>query len=308
MPACGWGWAGRRQPVASRLLVTGANGQLGRELLRRGAARGFTTVGQARAELDITDQDAVERAIDAAHADLVVNAAAYTAVDQAESEPDRAYAVNAEGTRLLARACAARGLPMIHVSTDYVFDGAKAQGYVEDDPVGPLSVYGASKEAGERALREELAGHVILRTAWVYSAHSRNFVLTMLQLAAKQDVLRVVGDQHGSPTAAGDLADAILTVAGRLDGTPGQHGTFHFAGSGVTSWAGFAQAVMALCLPPGRPPPAIVPIATAEFPRPARRPASSLLLCGKIGRIYQIEPRPWREALAEVGREILAGA
>ena len=174
--------------------------------------------------------------------------------------------------------------------------------------MAPLGVYGASKEAGERAIREELPAHVILRTAWVYSAHGRNFVLTMLQLAAKQDVLRVVGDQHGSPTAAGDLAEAILTIAGRLDGTPGQHGTFHFAGSGVTSWAGFAQAVMELCLPPGRPAPAIVPITTAEFPRPARRPANSVLLCGKIGRVYQIEPRPWREALAEVGREMLAGA
>ena len=132
--------------------------------------------------------------------------------------------------------------------------------------MAPLGVYGASKEAGERAIREELPAHVILRTAWVYSAHGRNFVLTMLQLAAKQDVLRVVGDQHGSPTAAGDLAEAILTIAGRLDGSPAQHGTFHFAGSGVTSWAGFAQAVMELCLPPGRPAPPIVPITTAEFP------------------------------------------
>ena len=294
--------------MAPRLLVTGANGQLGRELMRRGAPRGFAVVGRGRSELDITDGTAVARAIDESAADLVVNAAAYTAVDQAEGEPDKAFAVNAEAPRLLAKACAARGLPLIHVSTDYVFDGAKAQGYVEDDPVVPLGVYGASKEAGERAIREELPAHVILRTAWVYSAHSRNFVLTMLQLAAKQDVLRVVGDQRGSPTAAGDLAEAILTIAGRLDGTSGQHGTFHFAGSGVTSWAGFAQAVMDLCLPPGRPAPAIVPITTAEFPRPARRPANSVLLCGKIGRVYQIEPRPWREALAEVGREMLAGA
>lgn len=292
--------------MAPRLLVTGARGQLGRELLRRGPQRGFAAVGRARAELDITDAAAVERAIDEADADLVVNTAAYTAVDQAESEPERTYAVNAHGPRMLARACAARGLPLIHVSTDYVFDGAKAVGYVEDDPVGPIGVYGASKEAGERAIREELAVHVILRTAWVYSAHSRNFVLTMLQLAAKQDVLRVVGDQHGSPTAAGDLADAILAIANRLDGSEWQYGTFHFAGSGVTNWAGFAQGVMDLCLPPGRAAPAIVPITTAEFPRPARRPANSVLLCGKIGRIYQIEPRPWREALAEVGRELLA--
>jgi dTDP-4-dehydrorhamnose reductase len=294
--------------MASSILVAGANGQLGRELLWRAPARGFATTGRARAELDITDQAAVERAIDEAEADLVVNAAAYTAVDQAEKEPERAHAVNAIGPRLLARACAARGLPLIHVSTDYVFDGAKSAGYVEDDPVAPLGVYGESKEAGERAIREELAEHVILRTAWVYSAHGRNFVLTMLQLAAQQDVLRIVGDQYGSPTAAGDLADAVLTIAARLDGSPGQFGTFHYAGAGVTNWAGFARGVMELCLPEGQPVPLVIPITTAEFPRPARRPANSVLLCGKIGHVYQIEPRPWREALAEVGREIAAGA
>ena len=292
--------------MAPRLLVTGAGGQLGRELLRRGPKRGLVTIGRSRAELDITDPLAIERAIDAADADLVVNAAAYTAVDQAESEPERAHAVNELGPRRLAQACAARGLPLIHVSTDYVFDGAKAEGYVEDDPVAPLGVYGASKEAGERAIREELPAHVILRTAWVYSAHSRNFVLTMLQLAAKQDELKVVGDQRGSPTFAGELAEAILTIANRLDGSPALHGTFHFAGAGVTSWAGFAQGVMELCLPAGAKAPVVVPIATAEFPRPARRPANSVLLCGKLGRVYQIEPRPWREALAEVGRELRA--
>jgi dTDP-4-dehydrorhamnose reductase len=292
--------------MAPRLLVTGAGGQLGRELLRRGPKRGLVTIGRSRAELDITDPLAIERAIDVADADLVVNAAAYTAVDQAESEPERAHAVNELGPRRLAQACAARGLPLIHVSTDYVFDGAKAQGYVEDDPVAPLGVYGASKEAGERAIREELPAHVILRTAWVYSAHSRNFVLTMLQLAAKQDELRVVGDQRGSPTFAGELAEGILTIANRLDGSPAMHGTFHFAGAGATSWAGFAQGVMELCLPAGAKAPVIVPIATAEFPRPARRPANSVLLCGKLGRVYQIEPRPWREALAEVGRELRA--
>lgn len=292
--------------MAPRLLVTGAGGQLGRELLRRGPKRGLVTIGRSRAELDITDPLAIERAIDTADADLVVNAAAYTAVDQAESDPERAHAVNELGPRRLAHACAARGLPLIHVSTDYVFDGAKSEGYVEDDPVAPLGVYGASKEAGERAIREELPAHVILRTAWVYSAHSRNFVLTMLQLAGKQDELRVVGDQRGSPTFAGELAEAILTIANRLDGSPALHGTFHFAGAGVTSWAGFAQGVMELCLPAGAKAPVIVPIATAEFPRPARRPANSVLLCGKLGRVYQIEPRPWREALAEVGRELRA--
>ena len=293
--------------MATRVLITGANGQLGRELLRRGPRRDFAVAGRARAELDITDRAAIARAVDATEADLVVNAAAYTAVDQAESEPERAYAVNATGPRLLAQVCAERGLPLIHVSTDYVFDGSKAGGYVEDDPVAPLGVYGASKEAGERAIREELEEHVILRTAWVYSSHSRNFVLTMLQLAEKQDVLRIVGDQYGSPTAAGDLAEAILTVAKRLDEGP-KCGTYHYAGAGRTNWAGFAEAVMELCLPPGRPVPTVVPITSAEFPRPAKRPANSVLLCDRIARTFQIEPRPWREALAEVGEEIRASA
>ena len=293
--------------MPTKVLVTGANGQLGRELLERGPKRGFGIVGRGRADLDITDRNAVARVVDAVEADLVVNAAAYTAVDQAESEPDRAFAVNATGPRLLAQVCAERGLPLIHVSTDYVFDGTKASGYVEDDPVAPLGVYGASKEAGERAIREELAEHIILRTAWVYSSHSRNFVLTMLQLAEKQDVLRIVGDQFGSPTAAGDLADAIFTVASRLDEGP-KFGTYHYAGAGRTNWAGFAQAVMELCLPPGRPVPSVVPIASAEFPRPARRPANSELLCAKIARVFQIEPRPWREALGDVGEAIRARA
>ena len=220
MAGTGWVWAARRWAVSLKVLVTGAHGQLGQELMGRGADAGFAPVGLGRSELDIADRGAVERAMATVDPDLVVNAAAYTAVDQAESEPERAHAINADGPRHLARACAVAKVPLIHVSTDYVFDGSKAGGYVEDDPVAPLGVYGASKEAGERAIREELEEHVILRTAWVYSSHSRNFVLTMLQLAEKQDVLRIVGDQYGSPTAAGDLAEAILTVAKRLKEGP----------------------------------------------------------------------------------------
>ena len=195
------------------LLVTGADGQLGRELLMRGRARGLAMQGCTRGDLDIGDRDAVLRAVATAGADIVVNAAAYTAVDLAEQERDRAFAVNAEGPRHLAEACAAHGLPLIHVSTDYVFDGTKPGAYSEDDPVAPINVYGASKEAGERAVRETCPAHVILRTSWVYSAHGRNFVLTMRQLAAERETLSVVADQHGSPTSAADLADAMLDVA-----------------------------------------------------------------------------------------------
>ncbi len=289
-----------------RLLVTGAQGQLGRELLLRGQRQGFAVTGLGRAELDIADAAAVERAVAAAAPQIVVNAAAYTAVDLAESEPERAFAINADGPRHLARACAAHGLPLIHVSTDYVFDGTKSGGYREDDPVAPLNVYGASKEAGERAVREELAAHLILRTSWVYGAHGRNFVLTMLQLADKQDLLKVVGDQHGCPTSAADLAEAILVLSRRAGSGDEGWGTFHFAGAGVTSWHGFAVAVMELCRSAGGAAPRVVPITTAEFPRPARRPASSVLDCARIGAVHGIVPRPWREALADVGRELRA--
>ena len=292
--------------MALRVLVTGANGQLGRELVEQGRGRGMAVIGLTRTGLDIADEAAVRRAVEEVDGDLVINAAAYTAVDAAESEPERAFASNADGPRHLARACAGRGLPLVHVSTDYVFDGRKATGYVEDDPVDPINVYGASKEAGERAVREELPAHVILRTSWVYGPHGRNFVRTMLELAARQRQLRVVADQHGCPTAAGDLAEAALTVAERLHSGSGPRGTFHLAGGGSTSWHGFAQAVMELCLPPGAPVPEVLPIPTSEFPRPARRPAHSILDCGRIGRLYGIEPRPWREALAEVGRQVQA--
>ena len=305
MAGTGWVWAARRWAVSLKVLDTGAHGQLGQELMGRGADAGFAPVGLGRSELDIADRGAVERAMATVDPDLVVNAAAYTAVDQAESEPERAHAINADGPRHLARACAVAKVPLIHVSTDYVFDGTKAEGYAEDDPVAPLQVYGASKEVGERAVREELPEHLIIRTAWVYSSHHRNFVLTMRQLAAERDELRVVGDQLGSPTWAGELAEAIYAMAARLEGGD-KFGTYHFAGAGSTSWAGFAQAVMELAPPDGRPAPPVVPIPAAGFPRPAQRPANSVLRCDKIGRLFGIAPRPWRDALAEVARELRA--
>jgi dTDP-4-dehydrorhamnose reductase len=292
--------------VRGRLLVTGASGQLGRELCGRAAGQGFAVAAFPRAELDVGDAAAVGHAV--AGADVVVNAAAYTAVDRAEEERDLAFRVNADGPRHLARACAARGVPLVHVSTDYVFDGEKRGAYVEDDAVGPVNVYGASKEAGERAVREELDRHVILRTSWVYSAHGRNFVRTMLQFAAEREELKVVADQHGSPTSAGDLAEAVLAVVQSLEAGRGGHGTFHFAGSGATTWHGFAEAVMELCLPLGQRRPELVPIPAAAFPRPARRPANSVLDCRRIEATFGIAPRPWRDAVAEVGRELRAAA
>jgi dTDP-4-dehydrorhamnose reductase len=289
--------------MRGRLLVTGASGQLGRELRGRAAGQGFAVAAFPRTELDVGDADAVGHAV--AGADVVVNAAAYTAVDLAEEERELAFRVNADGPRHLARACAAQGVPLVHVSTDYVFDGEKRGAYVEDDAVGPINVYGASKEAGERAVREELDRHVIVRTSWVYSAHGRNFVRTMLRFAAERDQFNVVADQHGCPTSAGDLADVILAVARSLEAGEGAPGTYHFAGGGgATTWHGFAEGVMELCLPVGQRRPELVPIPASAFPRPARRPANSVLDCRRIQESFGIVPRPWREALAVVGREL----
>jgi len=292
--------------MGRKVLVTGAGGQLGRELVERGAARGSTMVGLTRAELDIADAAMVQRTLRALDVDLVVNAAAHTAVDLAEGEPDTAFAINAEGAGHLAVACAQRSLLLVHISTDYVFDGSKTAGYLEDDPVQPINVYGASKEAGERAVRAALPMHVILRTSWVYSSHGRNFVRTMLQLAAERDEMKVVADQYGCPTSAGDLAEAVFTIAEQLDDRPDRHGTYHFAGGGHTTWYGFAQAVMELCRPAPSATPRLVPIPTRDFPRPARRPTHSILDCGRVARTFDIVPRPWREALADVGRELQA--
>jgi dTDP-4-dehydrorhamnose reductase len=288
------------------ILVTGADGQLGSELLRRASRHDVTATGLTRAELDITDAQAVQRQVLQSGAKVIVNAAAYTAVDKAESERERAYAVNRDGVAHLAAACAAADIPLIHVSTDYVFDGTKTTPYGEDDPVHPVSVYGASKEAGEQALRSTLARHIILRTAWVYSPFGNNFVKTMLRLARERDSLKVVADQHGCPTAAGDIADAILQIVRRIGtGEDIPWGTYHYCGLGSTTWHGFAEAIVQLASPAlGRSVP-VIPITTAEYPTPARRPANSELDCTRLRERFDIQPRPWRESLVEVVTELL---
>ncbi|MBX7198831.1 MAG: dTDP-4-dehydrorhamnose reductase [Rhodospirillaceae bacterium] len=284
------------------ILVTGVNGQVGWELARRGAAqsvRGFT-----HAELDIADAGKVDDAVESLRPKVVINAAAYTAVDKAEGEREKAFLVNELGPRNLARACAARDVPLIHISTDYVFDGAKPAPYVETDPVAPLGVYGASKLAGERAVLEAGAKAVILRTAWVFGAHGGNFVKTMLRLGAERDALRIVSDQKGCPTAAGDLADAILKIAARLPGTDDadRFGIFHCVGAGPTTWFDFARAIFDIARPARIP--ALTPITTAEYPTPARRPANSVLECGKLASTHGITLRNWAPALTEMLAEI----
>ena len=287
-----------------KLLVLGGAGQVGRELCRLGWPVGTRLVAMDRAGIDIADRDTVFATLGRERPDIVVNAAAYTAVDRAESEPEAAWAVNCTGPANLAAACAEASIPLIHLSTDYVYDGTKPGPYREDDAVNPLGVYGNSKEAGDRAIRQGLPEHVILRTAWVYSAHGHNFVKTMLRLGAERPGLRVVADQTGSPTAAADIAAVIREIVRQIRAGSTRWGTYHFTGAGTVSWHGFAEAIFELAAPWRGPPPRVEAIATAAYPTPARRPANSVLDCTKIGTAFGIAPRPWRAALGEVIREL----
>jgi dTDP-4-dehydrorhamnose reductase len=290
------------------ILVIGETGQLARSLAE--ADPSLTLWGRDRA--DLTDPQAVEDAVAASGARLVVNAAAYTAVDQAESEPELAHAVNAEGAGALARGAARAGAGVVHVSTDYVFDGTKLGEYREDDPVAPLGAYGESKLAGEIAVMQAAPRALILRTAWVYSPFGRNFVKTMLRLADRER-LTVVADQHGKPTSALDIAEAILAIAPRLvDAPPGDPAwsVFHYAGRGTTHWAGFAEAVFAGARARGmiEAAPEVAHITTAEYPTPAKRPANSALDCSKFEAEFGVQTIPWQDALGRVLDRLKADA
>ena len=283
-----------------KLLVIGAHGQLGWELCRRGERQSFDIVPLDLPDFDITDRYAVDDVVKKADPSLVINAAAYTAVDQAESEPDHAFKVNRDGPAFLASSCANAGIPLIHISTDYVFDGRKAGPYVETDPICPLGVYGKSKAAGEAEIRERLSLHIILRTSWLYGVHGRNFVKTMLGLGREKEVIRVVADQYGCPTYAADLAEAVLAMGYRLsEGNSDYWGTYHFCGSGVTSWHGFAERVFELAKQyDSFVVKKVVPVTTPEYPTRARRPANSVLSCSLLCNTFDILPRPWQESVA----------
>jgi dTDP-4-dehydrorhamnose reductase len=279
------------------VLVFGAGGQVGRELIQRPALPGFALIGLTHAEADIADRDAVQDAVLRHKPDIIVNAAAYTAVDKAEADLGRALEANETGPGHLASAAKDIGAVLVHFSTDYVFDGCKTGAYVEDDPVGPTSAYGRSKEAGERAVRATMQRHLIIRTAWVYAAHGANFLKTMVRLARERDVVRVVADQHGTPTSAADLADAVLAMLPRLQGQDGAFGTFHLTNAGRTTWHGFAEAIFAGLARHGSSVSRLEAITTADYPTPARRPAMSALDCRKIADTYGIRLRPWEEAV-----------
>lgn len=287
--------------MSGALLVTGATGQLGTELARAALPPGFEVVALDRAALDLTDPAALAARVAERPWAAVINAGAYTAVDKAESDQVTAWTVNALAPAALAAACAAAGVPLVQVSTDYVFAGDKAGAWEVDDPVAPLGVYGASKLGGELAVRSSGARHAIVRTAWVVSAHGHNFVKTMLRVGATNPVLRVVDDQTGSPTAAADLAQALVTIATRLATDPdAPTGTFHFSNAGAVTWAGFAAEIFRQSAQRGGPAAEVTPIATADYPTPARRPANSLLSTAALTAAYGIAPRRWEAALGDI--------
>jgi dTDP-4-dehydrorhamnose reductase len=282
-----------------KVLVTGGRGQLGRAVARRGAVHGHSVASPDVDELDICDSASVERALAASSPDLVINAAAYTAVDKAETERELAFKVNRDGAGVLAEACRAARVQLLGVSTDYVFDGTGTTPYREDHPLGPLGVYGTSKAEGEAEIRNR--GGAVVRTSWLFEAKGPSFVHTMLRLAKDRPLLRVVADQQGCPTWADDLADALLALAPKA--TAG--GVYHFCNDGVTNWHAFATAI----IDEGRRlrPLAcerIEAITTAEYPTPAKRPAYSVLDTSNI-RALGIVPPSWHPGLAQVVAEIL---
>lgn len=291
---------------SAQILLTGGAGQLGTELQRL-APSDWRIVAPPRRDLDLARPEQVAAQVGARTWSLVINAAAYTAVDRAEDDVAAAWTANALGPAVLAAESAKLGAPIVHVSTDYVFDGANPAPYVETDPVAPIGVYGASKEAGEQAVRTASPRHVILRTAWVVSPHGANFIKTMFRLAAERPALRVVDDQHGCPTSAADLARAIIALGERLIADPAAPtGTYHFVNSGEATWFELAREAFSLRSAHGLAAPSLAAISTAEYPTRARRPANSRLSTAKLERDYGVVARPWQAAIKEVVDALVA--
>jgi len=289
--------------VSKKLLITGFKGQVGDCLVKQAHMDGWTVMAVDRDELDITASEIVNRTVLQFCPDVIINAAAHTAVDRAEGEVEASFAINRDGPRHLAEAANKVGATILHISTDYVFAGDKEGLYRETDPVDPQGVYGASKLAGEQAVAAVCPRHIVLRTAWVFGAHGNNFVKTMLRLGSQRDCLGVVADQWGGPTYAGDIAAALLTIAERsLGNAELPWGVYHFAGEPHVSWFEFAQAIFAAATRHGVLPksPAVSPIATSDYPTPAKRPANSRLDCSKIRAAFGIEPSDWRLALENI--------
>jgi dTDP-4-dehydrorhamnose reductase len=286
-----------------KILITGSDGQLGHDLMRQAQARGWEAIGADLPVCDITDSGSVTDTFSAAGPEVtaVINAAAYTAVDAAESNPEPAYAVNRDGVATLARACSRNDIPLIHVSTDYVFDGNKTSPYLPTDPINPSGVYGRSKAEGEEQLRRACARHVIVRTSWLFGLHGPNFVKTMLRLAGERQELRVIDDQIGCPTYAADLAAALLDIAAHAGRQSDGWGTYHFCNQEPVTWYAFTQRIIALArayasLTVNE----IIPITTSQYPLPAPRPPYSVLDCSSLETCFGIARRPWEAALQEM--------
>ena len=292
-----------------RLLIAGWQGQVARALVELApSAADVEAFAVGRPGLDLCNAATIKRAMTDFQPDVIINSAAYTAVDKAEREQDAAFALNRTGAGLLAEEAAKRGAAIIHISTDYVFDGRKSAPYVETDAVAPQNVYGHSKLQGEQVVRQMNPEHVIARTAWVYSATGANFVKTMLRLAGERDSLRVVDDQIGSPTYAPHLAKALLEIARKVRHAPhdGQWGTYHLAGLGDVSWCGFAREVFRVSAELGGPSASVTPISTADYPTPAARPKNSRLDCSKAEQMFGVALPDWREGVRECVTRLLA--
>ncbi|MCG8493212.1 MAG: dTDP-4-dehydrorhamnose reductase [Sneathiellales bacterium] len=275
-----------------KLLITGAAGQVGEALQTAAEERGLSFSAMTRQQLDISSRADVERVVTETGATLIINAAAYTAVDLAEEDADAAYTVNRDGPKTLADVAAKENIPLLHISTDFVFDGEKTGAYLETDPCNPLSVYGKSKWEGEKAITDVLSRHVILRTAWVFGGE-KNFVSTMRRLAKERSQVSVVNDQRGGPTSAQSIAEALLTIAFHVDDPEFCNwGIYHFAGSPSVSWYEFASAILE-----GDPTTEVLPIPTTDYPTPATRPQNSVLNCSKIKSVFGIDQPDWRQEL-----------
>jgi dTDP-4-dehydrorhamnose reductase len=289
------------------ILIFGSEGQVARELCARCERFGLPIRPMGRKEADITNAKDVETAISEVKPSLVVNAAAYTHVDRAEAEAEAAFLANATGPGVIARASAAAEVPLLHISTDYVFDGSKLGAYLEDDPISPINIYGKSKAKGETLIRSTLREHVILRTSWVFGIYGANFLKTMLRLGQDRDELRIVADQRGSPTGTAELAEAILIVARHLSKRQAIWGTYHFCGGGVTSWYGFAEKIFEVQAELIGHRPRLVPITTSQYPTAARRPANSQLDCTKFAQTFGVRAPHWQEQTRNVVAALLCG-
>jgi dTDP-4-dehydrorhamnose reductase len=289
-----------------KIIVTGATGQLGLEVVEQLTRSRLKVAGFSHDDLDITDENSVSNYFSVVKPDLVVNCAAFTQVDEAQTDPGKAYDINQRGAGIIAHSCHKTKTPLIHLSTDFVFDGKENTPYVETDPINPLGIYGKSKALGEKEIAERLDTHIIIRTSWLYGVHGKNFVKTMISAATKTDSLRVVSDQFGCPTSAADLARAITDIVKQKNTFNNRTwGIYHYCGDGIVSWHTFAETIFQMAADL-KPMPAVHPVSTDEYPVKAPRPAYSALDCKKINAVFGITLKPWRQSLSIVVNRLLS--